>query len=126
MKTISMIGATIVTFALISYAIAIISEQRKKVITKRILTFLTIGISLDITATTCMIIGSSNTPFTFHGSLGYSALLAMLIDTYFIWKFYLGTESGNQVPRKLHHYSRYAFSWWVIAYITGSLLVALK
>jgi len=126
MKTILIIGTAIVTLALISYAVAIISEQRKRVITKRILTFLTIGIFLDITATTCMIIGSSNTPFTIHGLLGYSALLAMLIDTSLIWRFYLRTDYGEHVPRKLHLYSRNAFIWWVIVYITGSLLVALK
>ncbi len=126
MQFISMIGAGIVTFALISYGIAIITEQRNKIISGRVLVFLTIGVMLDITATACMIIGSTNTPFTFHGFLGYSALTVMLIDVIRIWRNYRQKGINTPVPRGLHIYSRYAFGWWVIAYITGSLMVMLK
>ncbi|MFN8135716.1 MAG: hypothetical protein U0Z17_11025 [Bacteroidales bacterium] len=54
----SMIGAGIVIFALISYSLSIITEQRTRMVTPFVLRFLTIGIILDITATTFMIIGS--------------------------------------------------------------------
>jgi len=126
MKTISMIGALIVTLALISYSIAVFKERKRKLINKNILTFFTLGIVLDITATICMIIGSKNTPFTFHGFLGYSALLGMLIDTILIWRFYNQNGSSVVVPKKLHQYTLIAYSWWVIAYITGSMLVMVK
>ena len=126
MKTISMIGASIVTLALISYSIAVFSERKKRHITKSILSFLTIGIILDITATICMIVGSTNSPFTLHGSLGYSALTLMLIDTILIWKFYKNHGYSFEVPVRLHRYTLIAYSWWVIAYITGSLLVMVK
>jgi len=125
MKTISMIGAFIVTLALISYSIAIFNERRKKHITKKILTFLTIGVILDITATACMIIGSTKSPFTLHGSLGYSALTLMLIDTILIWRFYKN-NTNLDVPKGLHIYTTISYSWWIIAYITGSLLVMMK
>jgi len=126
MKVISMIGALIVTLALISYSIAVFSEGRKRHITKRILSFLTVGVILDITATICMIIGSTNSPFTLHGSLGYSALALMLIDTILIWRFYRNFGFNLEVPKILHRYTMIAYSWWVIAYITGSLLVMVK
>lgn len=126
MNTISMIGATIVTLALISYSIGVITEQKKKQIVKNVLVFVTIGIILDITATICMIIGSTNSPFTLHGFLGYSALLAMLVDVILIWSFYKKNGSKIQVPKKIHKYTLFAYLWWVIAYITGSLLVAIK
>jgi uncharacterized repeat protein (TIGR03987 family) len=126
MKTISMIGAMIVTLALISYSIAVFNERRKKHVTKFMLSFLTIGLILDITATACMIIGSTNSPFTLHGSLGYSALTLMLIDTILIWRFYKKNGTSIEVPSALHIYTIIAYSWWVIAYITGSLLVAMK
>ncbi len=126
MKTISMIGAAIVTMALISYSIAVFSERRKRHITKKILSFLTIGLILDITATACMIIGSTNSPFTLHGSLGYSALTLMLIDTVLIWRFYKTYGLNVEVPKGLHIYTTISYSWWVIAYITGSLLVMMK
>jgi len=126
MKTISMIGAFIVTLALISYSIAVLSERRKRHITKFILSFLTVGLILDITATACMIIGSTNSPFTLHGSLGYSALTLMLIDTILIWRFYKTYGFNFEVPKALHNYTIISYSWWVIAYITGSLLVMMK
>jgi len=126
MKSISLIGSMIVTLALISYSIGIITEQRKKLITKRVLSFISIGIVLDITATFCMIIGSSNGPFTFHGFIGYTALALMMIDTILIWKHHFKNSIDTVVPKFLHVYSRYAYIYWVLAYITGGLLVAMK
>jgi uncharacterized repeat protein (TIGR03987 family) len=126
MKTISMIGAFIVTLALISYSISVFGERRKRRISKSILSFLTVGVVLDITATICMIIGSTKSPFTLHGSLGYSALTLMLIDTILIWRFYKNNGFSMEVPVGLHRYTLIAYSWWVIAYITGSLLVMVK
>ncbi len=123
MQLMSMIGAGIVTFALIAYGIAIFTEQRNRKISGRVLVFLTIGVILDISATVCMIIGSSNTPFTFHGFLGYSALMVMLIDVIRMWGKYRKKGINASVPKGLHLYSRFAFSWWVVAYITGGLLV---
>lgn len=126
MRTISMIGAFIVTLALISYSIAVLGERRKKHITKSILSFLTVGLIFDITATACMIIGSTNSPFTLHGTLGYSALALMLIDTILIWRFFKTSGINIEVPKALHNYTLISYSWWVIAYITGSLLVMMK
>ena len=119
------IGSIIVIFALIAYSIGIITEQRKHFITKTVLLFISIGIVLDVTATTFMIIGSPNSPFSLHGFLGYSSLTAMLIDVILIWRFHLKTPD-QKVPQSLHLYSRYAYAWWVIAFITGGLMVALK
>ncbi len=119
-------GTRIVVFALIFYSIGIITEQRNRRVMNPVLIALTIGIILDITATTFMIIGSPNSPFTLHGLLGYSALGAMLIDTIFVWRFRLANGNDIEVPKSLHLYSRYAYSWWVIAFVSGSLLVILK
>ena len=66
MNTLSTIGATIVTLALISYSIGIISEQVSKKIIPRVLIFITLGVVLDVTATVFMILGSTNSPFTYH------------------------------------------------------------
>ncbi|MCF8372431.1 MAG: hypothetical protein K9H64_12455 [Bacteroidales bacterium] len=126
MNTYSLVGAIVVTFALISYTIGIISEQRSKRVNRMVLIFLSIGIVLDIFATACMILGSPNSPFTFHGFVGYSGLAAMLTDTILIWRLYAKNELNVTVPRNLHLYSRYAYLWWVGAFITGALLVALK
>jgi hypothetical protein len=119
-------GTRIVILALIFYSIGIITEQRKHHVTNTVLIALTIGIIMDISATALMILGSPNSPFTLHGMLGYSALAAMLIDTILVWRFRLANGNDAVVAKPLHFYSRYAYSWWVIAFISGSLLVALK
>jgi hypothetical protein len=126
MKIISMIGSLIVTLALISYSIAILTEQFKRIISKRILIFLSLGVVLDISATLCMIIGSSNGPFTLHGMLGYSSLTLMIIDTVLIWKLKLRMGMNSAVPAGLNLYTRIAYVWWIAAYITGGLLVAMR
>lgn len=118
-------GTVIVTLALICYSIAVITEQRKKMLSAFIMTFLTIGIVLDVTATIFMISGSSNMPFTPHGVLGYSALLVMLIDTILNWQHWRKNGSRQAVPDKLHRYTRAAYTWWVIAYIVGGMMAAL-
>jgi hypothetical protein len=126
MNIYSMIGASIVIFALLSYSLSIITEQRIQLVTPFVLRFLSIGIILDITATIFMIIGSSKSAFSLHGILGYSSLAAMLIDTILIWRFHLTTKPGTVVTKQIHLYSRYAYAWWVIAFITGLMLVVFR
>ncbi|MBW6490802.1 MAG: hypothetical protein K0B15_06350 [Lentimicrobium sp.] len=125
MSPILIAGVIIVNLALISYSVAIITEQRKNIVNKFILTFLTTGVIFDITATVLMILGSANSFSSIHGLIGYSALAAMLIDAVLLWKLWLIKKEPTPTSRKLHLYSRYAYAWWVIAYITGALIVAL-
>ncbi len=122
MNELSITGATIVTLALISYGIGIISEQVKKKIIPRVLIFITLGVVLDITATIFMILGSKNSPFTLHGFIGYSALVVMMIELVKIWQAYNKLGMRSNVPKGLHMYSRFAYIWWVVAYITGTLI----
>lgn len=116
-------GTTVVVFALISYSTGIIKEQRTLKISSHVITFLTLGVTLDILATTLMIIGSDKGGLTLHGFIGYSSLLGMLLDTVFIWIRRVKYGLGSKIPKLLHLYSRYAYLWWVIAFITGGLLV---
>jgi uncharacterized repeat protein (TIGR03987 family) len=125
MLPLAKIAATVVTLALISYSIAIITEQRKRRVINLVLIFLTLGVLLDISATTMMIIVSENSPFTIHGILGYSSLTLMLIDAILLWRFRVKQGSTEQVARPVHLYSRIAYIWWVAAYITGTLMVML-
>ncbi|MCX6304513.1 MAG: hypothetical protein NT040_06060 [Bacteroidetes bacterium] len=126
MNPFSLTGIITVQTALICYSIAIISEQRKRLITNKVLAFLTMGVLLDIVATTFMILGSSRGPFTLHGILGYSSLAGMLTDAILIWRFYRKNDAGTKVTDGIHWYSLGAYIWWVAAYITGALLVALR
>ena len=126
MNTLLIIGTSIVILALIAYSIGIIKEQITHTLSKKVMSFLTAGIILDITATTFMILGSSNDPFTIHGFIGYLALAVMLIDVILVWRIRISKGADARVPRSLHLYSRYAYAYWVIAFITGGLMVAIK
>lgn len=119
-----MTGTVIVTGALIFYSIFAFSEQRQKVLTRFLLTMLTMGIVLDITSTIVMIIGSRNIPITVHGLLGYSALTGMLIDTILTWRHWTSNKKDQPISRSLQLYTRIAYGWWVVAYIAGGLLAA--
>lgn len=116
-------GTIIVFFALAAYSVGIITEQRTKKISLLVILFLTLGILLDITATAFMIIGSNKGGFTLHGLIGYSSLLGMLIDTLLMWRLLFKSGINATVPSQLHRFSRYAYLWWVMAFITGGLLV---
>ena len=111
-----------VTMALVSYSIAIISEQRIKKIIRRVMLFITLGVGLDISATIFMILGSRNSPFTVHGFIGYSALVVMLLECSLLWSLYRKRGMGTGVPSTVHRYSLVAYIWWVVAYITGSII----
>jgi uncharacterized repeat protein (TIGR03987 family) len=124
MEPIIIAGVIIVTLALIFYSIGIFTEQRQKRITKRILFYLSLGLIFDISATSCMIIGSANSAFTLHGFIGYTGLLAMIIETSFAYKHYKRHGSEKTVSHALHWYSRISYSLWVIVFITGGILVS--
>ena len=126
MKTVSIIASLVVTSALVFYAIGFSRENRRKRVNGNVLLFYTIGVCLDITATILMIIGSSKGIITPHGLIGYSSLLGMLADTILLWRHNLRLGPESEVTRGLHIYSRIAFIWWIIAYITGGLLVAIS
>jgi len=126
MTTIILAGVIIVNLALIAYSFAIIVEQRKKIVSNFVLTFLTLGVLFDITSTVCMIIGSTHSAFSSHGIFGYSALLAMLIDCVFMWKYRLSYGRTINVKKVLHLYSRFAYVWWLIAYFTGVIIVSFR
>jgi len=125
MKLILIIGSTVVTLALISYSIGVFTERKRKAITKKVLLFLSLGLLFDITATACMIIGSTNSPFTFHGFIGYTGLVAMIIETISAYRF-KAKHGEAKVSKALHTYTLFAYVLWVAVYITGSLLVILK
>jgi len=121
-----MIGSLVVTIALALYSIGFIKEQRQKKVSSNVLLFFTIGVIFDISATILMIMGSTKGLLTFHGFIGYSSLLGMSTDTFLLWRYNLKHGKEMKVSKSLHLYSRIAYIWWVLAYITGGVLVALR
>ena len=124
MKITILIGIIVVVLALIFYSIGILNEQFKKRINKTVLIFLSLGLFFDIMATCCMIAGSEKLEFTFHGTLGYTALFIMIIETILAFRFNKANGSEATVPKALHLYSRFAYILWLIAFATGFALAA--
>lgn len=72
MKTVSIIGSMVVTIALVFYSIGFIKERRKQLVSSGVLLFYTIGVTLDITATILMIIGSSKDDSEQDSQIGFA------------------------------------------------------
>ncbi len=123
MNYLAIIGAFVITLSLLLYGIGSITVQRFKLVTQGVLIFITLGVISDLIAITLMIFGSEKGPFTLHGVLGFSATITMCIDMLLVWKLYLKNGIDSVVSKSAVLYTRIAYSWWVIAYITGSLLV---
>jgi len=123
MNPTSMTGAFIITLSLLFYGIGSISLQRFKMVSIGVLWFLSTGVFLDIVASIFMIVGSQNTPFSLHGFIGFSALLGMLTDLILLWKFYSRNSNYTIVRKPLLRFSKLAYGWWIVAYLTGSLLI---
>jgi hypothetical protein len=117
-----MAAVTTVTLALIMYTIGTLQEQRTRRATPGARGFLTLGVLLDITATVLMVVATGKLALTLHGALGYSALAFMIADTVLLWRHWRAS-AGAEVPRGLHLFSRFAYLYWVLAYVTGALLV---
>ena len=126
MKLILIIGTIIVHLALISYTIAVFKQRKAKALTKGVMTFLSLGVILDITATICMVLGSSKGGFTLHGFIGYSSLTGMLLDTYFSYRKVAKEGIGVKITNIFTRNTTLVYSYWVLAYLTGALLVALR
>jgi len=122
MQKVTIVGIVFVHIALILYTLFIISENKKQKATKLVLVFITLAVIFDIAATTCMMIGTTRTYFTFHGILGYIGLLLMVADAFLLWKFKLKYGADVLISKSLNSFSKIAYIWWIIAFITGVLV----
>ena len=122
MPKVTIAGIFFVHIALILYTLFIIFENRKQKTTKSVLVFITLAVIFDIAATTCMMIGTTRTYFTFHGILGYTGLLLMVADAVLLWNYKLKSGAEILISNSLNLFSKIAYIWWIIAFITGVLV----
>ena len=123
MKPILLAGVVIVNMALVSYSIGIITQLLTKKISKKVLIFLSFGLLFDITATVCMILGSSTGGISIHGLIGYSSLLGMFLDTLFSYRYALKSGLNTEPGKRFNTWSGVAYGYWVVAYVTGAIIV---
>ena len=118
-------AVVVVQLALISYTVGVILEQRRRRVGPAVRRWLTTGVGFDVIATACMILGARRPLITPHGLLGYSALAAMLVDTIRLRR-HARRHGDAEVPRGLHLFSRFAYLWWLVAYVTGGAMVMMS
>lgn len=124
MNTLLIWGTRVVVLALISYSLSFFRLNKNRRVEIKALAFQSLGLFLDISSTSLMILGSRNTPFTLHGIFGYSALLIMIVDTIMVWRFYR-LHGEKSISQNLHRFARVAYFWWIVAFLLGLLLVIL-
>ena len=122
MAKITVVGIFFVHLALILYTLFIIYESKHRKTTKSVLFLISSAVIFDIVATTCMMIGTTRTYFTFHGIMGYIGLLLMMIDAVLLWKHKLKFGMETILSKSLNLFSKIAYAWWIVAYITGVLV----
>lgn len=122
METVIIVGIVFVHLALLFYTIFIIKDFKIAKATNSLLFYLTTAVVFDLIATSCMMIGTTNTYFTFHGIIGYIGLLAMIIDAVLVWKHKITNGADALFSKGLNLYSKLAYVWWVIAFITGIIV----
>ncbi len=122
MEPIIIVGIAFVHLALLFYTIFIFKEFKTPWASNSVLFFLTAAVTFDLIATSCMMIGTTNTYFTFHGILGYIGLLLMVIDAIYIWRHRITNGAEVVFNKGLNLYSKLAYTWWVIAFVTGVII----
>ena len=124
MKPYTLIAVTIVTLALIAYTVGTVAQQRSRSIGGAVVGFLTLGVVLDIVATIFMILGSGKV-MSLHGLLGYTALAGMLIEVVIAWRWRM-RRGEAPITGGMALYSKVAYLYWVIAFLSGGLLVGIS
>jgi hypothetical protein len=122
MAEITKVGIFFVHFALIFYTLFILFEGKKQRATNSVLLLITFAVLFDITATACMMIGTTRTYFTFHGIIGYIGLLLMIIDFILLLRYRIKSGTETLISRSLYVYSKIAYFWWLTAFITGVIV----
>lgn len=124
MKPYTLIAVSIVVFALLCYTVGTVAQQRSRRITGSVIGFLTVGVALDVIATVFMILGSGKI-LSLHGVLGYTALAGMLIEVAIAWRWRM-SRGVDHITDPMAVYSKVAYGYWVLAFISGGLLVGMS
>lgn len=124
MKTYTLVAVMIVTLALIAYTMGTVAQQRSRRISPSVVGFLTAGVVLDIVATVFMILGSGKL-VSLHGLLGYTALAGMMAEVLIVWRWRI-SRGDAPITSGMALYARAAYGYWVLAFLSGGLLVGIS
>ena len=114
-----MVGITLVNLAFILYTLFFILKRKQNTLTAGSLIILSLAVLIDFCATALMIMGSTTIGLTFHGSIGYLALLGMTVELVLLWLHRMGENRDNPLPLALIRYTGIAYYWWLFVYVFG-------
>jgi glucose-6-phosphate-specific signal transduction histidine kinase len=120
-----MFGISLVNLAFILYTVFFILKRKSEKLTLTTPIVLSIAVLSDICATGLMILGSTNRGLTFHGVLGYLALLGMMIESVLLWKHFLGKNRDLPLSINLIRYTGIAYLWWLFVYVFGLVRILI-
>lgn len=95
---------------------------KKRLITKKIVWLLTVGLVSELTAVTCMSIGSTKPITTPHGLIGLAGIFIMISIVGLSWKSISSDSKNNSISGNLYFYYFFAYALWIIAYLTGVII----
>lgn len=117
------LGIASIVAALGCYSAAFMAQERRRKITRAVLSLLAAGVLLDLLATVCMLTIARGPIFSAHGILGFSATALMIVALALAWRH--RRRAGEQpVPRALLLYVRLAYGCWVTAFVSGIVMAA--
>ncbi len=126
MSLVSIIGAFLITFAMLSFGYGCIALQRFKLISKGVLWFLFTGLVLEALSIVLMVSDGNEMSFTVHVVVGVSAYLGMIVIFAWAVHFYRTYDAETTIGRPLFLFASISYAWWVVAYLIGITLVILK
>ncbi|MBL7013602.1 MAG: hypothetical protein ISR83_04215 [Candidatus Marinimicrobia bacterium] len=125
MKLLILVGAILITVALVLYTKAMFGILKTKIITKKQLFVLSVGFLSEIVAVACMGAVSTKSIFSAHSLLGYAGALFMLAAIVWGWKTSSNDDEWEATILQYNFY-RFVYIFWVISYITGVYSATLR
>lgn len=119
----AVVGAFIITLAFFAYGIGSVTLERFRLIGSVVLIFLSLGVLFEVIAILLMAVGGKSTINPLHMIIGSGAFLLMLVNTIWAWFTYFKSGIDAPVKRSLLFYTKFAYLLWVIAYLSGIVLL---
>ena len=117
-------AVTAMMLAVALYTVAVWSEQRAKILKPWHLALFWLGLVFDTTGTTFMSDIAGGFRFNLHGTVGAIAVALMLGHA--VWASIALALRQERVLRVFHKFSVHIWALWMVAFLSGIVMVAIK
>lgn len=112
------IAIVLVVIALVFYSLSVLTLQRKKQASPKILKFQALGLVLDCTGTLFMFNIRAGFSWSVHAFISLLALLLMALEVWFLKRY-----MNQEVPKWFLRFSKVSYAYWLLIFIFGSSLI---